>query len=215
MEPDIDKILSNRIRQVELRPVAWNKEPVWQNLQAKTHPKRRYLFYYYAAAAIISLLFYVVVERIPNEKKPQVADAKATPRQEETQSESTVTSERSKDQPTAPVASGLDFADTAPQKKLFTNSTDTPASPKLEIQNLDVIAEPVLPDIQLPEELFLIREEVEIPAQRIRPVVGVITGSHSENITKVKRKKRLHKLEPSPTVPWDDPGNALVFTVRK
>jgi hypothetical protein len=70
-------------------------------------------------------------------------------------------------------------------------------------------------DIKIQKEEPVATEEATIPEQKIRPIVGVITGSSSENVVTVKRKKRLHKLKSPDPMPWEDPGTALVFAVRK
>ena len=214
MEPDIDKILSHRIRHTELRPVAWNKRAVWRKVESETNPNRRSFIFYYAAAAMVSLLIYVAVEQIPNEKTPQVAVTESMPRQKARTSEGPVMPMHSQKKASAPVTAKRNFTRTAPKKKVPITG-NSPASPQLKMPTADFAAQSVSPDIQLPEEIALALEQIEIPAQRIRPVVGIIGDSNSQNIADVKRKKRLRKLEPSPAVPWEDPGNALVFAVRK
>ena len=68
MEPDFDKLVSNKIRHAEQRLVSWNKQTVWQKVQSETKATRRTYYFHYAAAAVILLLVYFGVQLIPNEE---------------------------------------------------------------------------------------------------------------------------------------------------
>lgn len=213
MEPDFDRILSKKIRQTEQRPVSWNKQVVWQNVQSQTGTGRHHDFFYYVAAAMISLLIYFAVESVPNETKSQVTEAKMKSRLKPAESEKPVTLEKKQDLP--------DPTFRIPDNTAMVPVTEIPNSPRnatqpaqLEIQPIDVTAEPV-DGIQITEEDLLVPEEVTVPEQKIRPVVGIITESYSETVVNVKQKKRLRKLEPSDKTPWENQGNALVFAMRK
>ena len=214
MEPDFDRILSKKIRQAEQRPVSWNKQVVWQNVRMETGTGRRYHFFYYVAAAMISLLIYFGVESIPNKMESQVTDARIKSNPTLDESSNPIVLEKKQDHKPDPTVRIPDNTAMVPVTKIPDSSRDTTQPAQSDIQFIDATAEPVA-DIQIPVEDLLLAEEVTVPEQKIRPVVGIITESHSEPAANVKRKKRLRKLEPSDQTPWENPGNALVFAMRK
>lgn len=217
MEPDFDKMVSNKIRQTEQQPVSWNKQAVWQKLQSETNATRHHYFYYVAAAMIL-LLIYFAVGPIPNEIKPQVTDAKVKSGQEATASERLVVPEKNQNlAPDPPVNDRENTTTNAAVTEITNNTREVTKPAQHETKNVDAdaVIEPLLTDIKIRAEEFLLPEEMMVPEQKIRPIVGVITESYSENVANVKQKKPLRKLASPDPVPWEDPANALVFAVRK
>lgn len=215
MEPDFDRMVSNKIRQTEQQPVSWNKQAVWQKLQSETNATQHY-YYYYVAAAMILLLIYFVVAPIPNEIKPHVTDAKVKSGQEATAPERSVLPEKKRGVTPHPPVNGRKNTTTGAAVAEITNHTRKVIKPaQHEPKNVDAVIEPALTDIEIRAEEFLLPEEMTVPEQKIRPIVGVIVKSYSEDVANVKQKKPLRKLASPDPVPWEDPTNALVFAVRK
>ena len=218
MEPDLDRILSKKIREAEQRPVSWNKQEVWKIVLSQTGTRPPYRFSYYVAAAMVPLLIYFAVQPTKNEIRltvadEQVADEKGKSKITPTEPEKTV-EEKKLDHLSEPVARATDstpmiaITDTAP------TSRDTTQRVQSQRQTTDAIPEPVTNN-QIFEDDYLLVDAVTVPEQKIKPIVGVITESYSEDMANVKRKKRLRKLKPSDQTPWEDPKNALVFAMRK
>ena len=216
MEPDFDKIISNKVRQAEQQPVSWNKHAVWHNLQSQTSATRHYFIFYYVAAAIIPLIIYFGAGLNSGENKPQEDDAEVKSGAEATELEAPVLTEENP--PKAPVPAVKNREQTT-QTTLAAETTDqtvkTVGTEKHETEDEETAIQPVLADIKIQEQEFPLRAEVTAPEQKIRPIVGVIIESDSENVVDAKQKKTLRKLESSSPVPWEDPANVLVFVVRK
>lgn len=215
MEPDFDKLVADKIRQTEQRLVSWNKQTVWQKVQSETNVKRRYDYFYYVAAALILLLVYFGVQLIPNGVKPQVTDATIMSGRGATQPEKkTVLPEKNQnpipDQPAQDPKNNATVPSTENPKTIEKTSFVLRAT-----KDADAVIEPVVTDIKIQEEEFLLPEEVSVHEQKIRPIVGVINESYSGDIATEKRKRLLRKLQsPGPT-PWENPPNALVFARKK
>jgi hypothetical protein len=218
MEPDLDRILSKKIREAEQRPVSWNKQDVWRNVLSQTGTRPHYRYLYYVAAAMVPLLIYFAVlptkvEITPTVADKLVSDEKGKSRVTPTEPENTVV-EKKQDHISEPAARATDstpmiaITDTRPM------SPDTTQRVQAEKQTTDVIPEPVTNN-QISEDAYLLVDAVTVPEQKIKPIVGIITESYSEDIANVKRNKRLRKLKPSEETPWEDPKNALVFAMRK
>ncbi len=215
MEPDFDKLASNKIREAELKVTPWNKEAVWQNVMSETRRSDRSYFFQYSAAAAVLLLFLFGVQQIANDKKSRYADVNKSSHQQITEPQKKVIELDTCDniinkivQPgeKKEVASLIEIQQNISVEIFSVNHDEKAAGP---------IIEPIVADFELNEEEFLLPETDTIREQKIRPIVGVITKSHFEQVAKVKRKKSLHKLESLEPVPWENVPNALVFARKK
>lgn len=222
MEPDLDKILSNKIRQTEQQPVSWNKQGVWQNVQSQTSATRHPYFFYSTAAAIILLLIYFAVELTPGEINPLANDTVITPGQETTKSAEPFVPEKNPDPVPDPKTNDRKSTPSSPVAEGTATTMKSTQSVQRETRDIDAVIEPVLADIEIDADLEIkeegqlsLREEIRVPEKKIRPIVGVITESYPENVANAKRKKPLRKLKSSDPMPWEDPANALVFVVKK
>ncbi len=212
MEPDYDKLVSNKIRHAEQRPVSWNKQTVWQNVQSETNATRSYHYFYYAAAAVILVLVYFGVQLMPDEVKPQVNDAKIMSAQESIELEKkSIVPEESQNNLPEQTDQNLKIDATVPRKSF----RKTVSSTHQQLKPVDAVIEPLVAQIEIQEEEFLVPENVTIRKKKIRPIVGVIIESYSEDVANVKRKKPLRRLESAVPVPWDNVPNALVFARKK
>lgn len=212
MEPDFDKLVSNKIRDTEQGLVSWNKQIVWQKVQSETNATRRSYHLHYAAAALILLLVYFGVQLIPNEVKSPVTDATITSAQEATEPEKkSVIAEESQNH----LPEQNPKNKTAVQAREIPNSFRKTTSIQQKTKPIDAEIEPVVIDIEIQEKEFLLPLEDTVHEQKIRPIVGVITESYSEEVANVKRKKSLRKLESPEPVPWENITKALVFARKK
>jgi hypothetical protein len=216
MEPDFEKLVSNKIRHAEQRLTSWNKETVWQNVRSETKATRRSYYFHYAAAALILLLIYFGVQLIPNEVKPQVTDAKTISAREVTEPEKkSVVPEKSQNRlPDQPTQNSKNNA-TVPAKEIPNTFQKTIPLVQQETKDADAEIEPKVTEIKIQEEEFLFPAKDTVHETKIRPIVGVITESYSEDVANVKQKKSLHTLESPEPVPWKNFPNALVFARKK
>jgi hypothetical protein len=216
MEPDFDKLVSNKIRHTEKRLVSWNKQTVWEKVQSETNAPRRTYYFYYSAAAVILLLIYFGVQVISNEVKPQVTDAKIISAQEAREPEKkSVIPQEDKNQLSDQTAQNLEDRGMVHSRDI-PNSLQKPTSSVQEkTSHVDAVIEPLVIDIEIQEKEFLVPVEVTVPEKKIRPIVGVIAESYSEGVANVKQKKSLHKLKSPEPVPWENIPNALVFARKK
>jgi hypothetical protein len=215
MEPDFDKLVSNKISHAEQRQVSWNKQSVWQKVQSETNATRRSYHFHYAAAALILLLVYFGVQLIPNEVKPQITDGKIMSTQEATEPEKkSVMPKESQNQLPEQTSQTLENNAAAHVKNIPKSFQET-ISLQQETKDVDAVIEPVVTDVELQGKEFIIPNNVAVHEEKIRPIVGVITESYSEDVASVKRKKSLRKLESPEPVPWDNIPNALVFARKK
>ena len=101
-----------------------------------------------------------------------------------------------------------------PRKKISKGVRKTTSLVQQQTTDVVAVIEPVAADqIQVIE--FLLPVEAIVHDEKIRPIVGVITESYSEDVANVKRKKSLRKLESPELVPWENMPNALVFARKK
>jgi hypothetical protein len=200
MEPDIKTMLTQKIRAVERDPITWNKEAVWLNTRGRIKTKRSYRVYYYAAAAILLLL--LAVNPLPQTSVPDPMTSKQGDKwQTHIQPE-----------PTQP-AGGQEVEKTD-HSVLVHEANRVVGESKPEISSADPGSEdtpkPVEDKIEVHAELnypepTVISEVSE--EQMIVPIVGVIGWSdQAVAIARLKKKKRLHKLEPSEKQ-WGDYSN--------
>jgi hypothetical protein len=215
MEPDFDKLVSNKIRHAEQRLMSWNKQAVWQKVQSETNATRSSYYLHYAAAAVILLLIYFGVQQIPNEVKPQITDEKSFSSQEVTGPEKSVVPEKSQNELPEHTSQNLEDNATVSRKKIPNGFRKTTSLVQQQTKHGDAVIEPVVTEIEIQEEEFLLPENVTVHEEKIRPIVGVIIESYSEDVANVKRKKSLRKLESPEPVPWDNIPNALVFARKK
>lgn len=213
MEPDLDRIVSNKIRQTELRPVPWNKEAVWDSVKSNTDQKRSPYNIYFAAAAVILLLIYFSSGLAPKDiKSPKTTSEVLT-------MEEPVMSSTTSEQPEAHADDAGDHIEgipAVPEQRYQRRVVKEPVS--IEERTVDPLPfiEPVATAIDSKkEEESLWTDEVTSQEEKIRPVVGVIIDSYPEPVASAKRKKRLRKLQSDDPTPWVDPGNALVFAMQK
>lgn len=216
MEPDFDKLVSSKIRHAEEQPVSWNKQSVWQKVQSETKPERRHNYFHYAAAALILLFVYFGVQLIPNEVKPQVTEAKIRSAQEATEpgKKSVIPQENQNHLPDQ-TAQNLENKAMVPARKIPNRIRENSSSVQQKTNPVDAVIEPVVAEIEIHDIEFQLPPEVTVREQKIRPIVGIIIESHSEDVANVKRKKSLRKLEASEPVPWENIPNALVFARKK
>ncbi len=215
MEPDLDKIVSSKIRQTELRPVQWNKEAVWHSVKSNTDQKRPPHNIYFAAAAVILLLIYFSSGVAPKEMESLKTTSEVRPVEEPAMSSAT------SEKPEARADEAHDHIENVPavpEKRYQRRVVKTPAP--IEETTLEPLPfiEPVAKAIDIKEE----EEEESLPTneatsqeRKIQPVVGVIIDSYPDPVASAKRKKRLRKLQFDDPTPWVDPGNALVFAMQK
>ena len=233
MEPDYDKILSNKIRETEQQPILWNKQGVWQKLQPEKTQGWHYNALYYTSAAVVLLLMYVVAIRpIHNEIDLSAGDAKIREEERSVQPITSAPLEKNGNHSPNPAVDKPNDIVAGSLTELGDNGLKNSGSAQHQRRPVDPTIEPVLADRNIQEELPLqeevssqekvsLQEEVHLPEevttkeQKIRPIVGVIVESDLTLVAKTKRKKSLRKLESSGTVPWEDPESPLVFMVRK
>ena len=215
MEPDFDKLVSNKIHDTEQRLVSWNKQLVWQNVQSETNVTHR-SYFYYGAAALILLLVYFGVQHLQNEVKPQTTDAMIMSAREATEPEKkSVIPEESLKSLSNQAAQNPENKAAIPLKETLNNTRKTTSPAQQEIKDVDAVIEPIVTDIEIAEKEFLLPPVVTVHEEKIRPIVGVITESYAEDISNVKRKKSLRKLESPEPVPWENIPSALVFARKK
>ncbi len=212
MEPDFDKIVSNKIRQTELSPVQWNKENVWLAVKSKTDAKRSYYSIYFAAAAIILLLIYFDSGVAPTHPDPPKITSKVKPTQEETASRHT--SEKREPLGNA-IADKTEAAATVSTRGHHNRVVEKLAPIEETTNELRPVIEPVTTVVESEKEEPQLTQEVAKQEEKIRPVVGVIVHPYPEPVASAKRKKRLRKLQSEDPAPWVDPGNAFVFAMQK
>ena len=216
MEPDFDKLVSNKIRHTEHRLTPWNKQAVWAKVQLETNVARRSYYFYYSAAALILLLIYFGVQLIPSKVKPQVNDASMISAQKAKEPEKkSVIPEKSRNQLPDQTASDLENNATVRARDIPNSFRKTTSLVQQKPTHVDAVIEPVVTDIEIQEKEFLLPVEVTVYEEKIRPIVGVITESYSEGVANVKQKKSLHKLKSPQPVPWENIPNALVFARKK
>jgi hypothetical protein len=216
MEPDFDKLVSNNIRHTEQRLIQWNKQAVWAKVQLERNVAKRSYYFYYSAAAVILLLIYFGVQLIPSEVKPQVNDARIISGQKAKEPEKkSVIREKSPNQLPDQTVSHLENSATVRASDIPNSFRKTTSLVQQKPKHVDALIEPVVTDIEIQEKEFLLPVEVTVHEEKIRPIVGVITESHSEGVANVKQKKSLHKLKSSEPVPWENIPNALVFARKK
>lgn len=216
MEPDFDKLVSNKIRHAEQGPVAWSKQTVWQKVQSETNTARSHHYFHYAAAALILLLVYFGVQLIPNEVKPQLTDVKIRSAREAIEPEKkSVIPQESQNHLPDQTTQNLENKAKVPPKNIPNRFRETSLPVQRKTKPADAVIEPVITDIEIHDIEFQLPHEVTVHEQKIRPIVGVITGSRSVDIANVKRKKSLRKLESPEPIPWENIPNALVFARKK
>ncbi|MDQ2656207.1 MAG: hypothetical protein M3Y60_02215 [Bacteroidota bacterium] len=214
MEPDVDKIVSNKIRETELRPVQWNKQEVWRKVQSETGAKRPYYAVYFAAAALVLLLIYFNLQMLPKEMERQSATAEVKQNGDAAEpTTSPIPSTKGNDAPDPVVNRETIATVREPNTRNRPRKASEQSEPKTDKPDPDL--EPVVTDIEIQKAETAVVEEVAIQERKIKPVVGIIIEFPEKNIASVKRKKRLRKLNSPDPQPWVDPGTALVFAVRK
>lgn len=216
MEPDIDKLVSNKIRHAEQRLVSWNKQTVWEKVQSETKATRSHYYFHYAAAASILLLVYFGLQLMPDQVKPQVTDVKVLSAQEaaEPEKKSVLPKETQHHLPEQTAQTVENKA--AVLANDIPNSGPKTISPtQQDTKGVDAAIEPVVTKIEIQAEELVLPENVTVHEEKIRPIVGVIIKSYTEDVANVKRKKSLRKLESPEPVPWDNIPNALVFARKK
>jgi len=214
MEPDFDKLASKKIRQAELRPISWNKERVWQNVMSETKQNRQNYYVHYSAAAAVLLLLLFGLHQFQNNIQAQLTDVNKKPKQQNSESQKkSVAPETSENN----IADKIDLpvAKIAPIAKIKQHMSKNILSVEPEERVVSPIDEPVVTDLEIKEEEFLLPEEETIHEPKVRPIVGIITESYPGDVAKTKRKKSLHKLESLEPVPWESVPNALVFARKK
>jgi hypothetical protein len=216
MEPDFDKLVSNKIRHAEQRLVSWNKQNVWQKVQSETNATHRSYYFRYAAAALVLLLVYFGVQLIPKDERPKVTDAKMMSAQEATEPETkSVIPNKNQNNLSDQTAQNLENNAKVPARNIADSFRETSSSVQQTTKHVDAVIESVVTQPEIQEEEFLLPENVTFHEEKIKPIVGVITESYSEDVANVKRKKSLRKLESPEPVPWDNIPNALVFARKK
>jgi len=215
MEPDLDKLASTKIRQAELRPTRWNKETVWQNVMSETSQTRRNYFRYSAAAAVLLLLLFGL-HQIQKDREAQFTNvnSKSQEQRSEPQKKS-VQPGTTQNNMTGAIDPSAENNEIGSVMKIRQHVSNNLSSVERDEQAVNPIVEPIITDLEIKEEEFLLPEEETIQEQKIRPIVGVITESYAVDVAKVKRKKSLHKLESLEAVPWDGVSNTIVFARKK
>ena len=216
MEPDFDKLVSNKIRHTEQRLIQWNKQAVWAKVQSETNATSRSYYFYYFAAALILLLIYFGVQLMPSEVKPKVNDGRIISAQEAKEPEKkSVTPEKSQNQLPEQTVSKLENSATGQVKEIPNSFRKTISLVQPKPKHVDAMIERLVTDMEIQEKEFLLPVEVTVHEEKIRPIVGVITESYAEGVANVKQKKSLHKLKSPEPVPWENIPNALVFARKK
>lgn len=215
MEPDLDKLASTKIRQAELRPTPWNKETVWQNVMSETSQTRRNYFRYSAAAAVLLLLL-LGLHQIHKDREAQFTNVNSKSQEQRNEpQQKTVPQGMPDNNMTGMIDPPAENNEIGSVMKIRQHVSNNVSSLEREDQTVKPIVEPIIADLEITEEEFLLPEEETIQEQKIRPIVGVITESYAVDVAKVKRKKSLHKLESLEPVPWEGVSNAIVFATKK
>ena len=215
MEPDLDKIASTKIRQAELRPTRWNKETVWQNVVSETSQTRRNYYFHYSAAAVVLLLLLFGVHQLKNERETQFTNVNSkSPERRSGSQKKSFQPGMTENNMTGAIDSPTENNEIGLVMKSRQHVSNN-SSVEREEQTVKPIVEPIIADLEITEEEFLLPEEKTTQQQKIRPIVGVITESYAVDIAKVKRKRSLHKLESLEPVPWEGVSNAIVFARKK
>ena len=153
---------------------------------------------------------------ISNTKDPLIADVKlASPKGEPKPGTESATQLKNHSASKEPVEEKLKNDASVPAKKI-PKSIQRPnlsASSKSKAVDGEMIA--VVTDTTINENNFPLTDKVMIHEQKIRPIVGVITEASSVDVTKVRRKKSLRKLDSPESPPWQNTPNALVFARKK
>lgn len=212
MEPDFDRIVANKIRQTELRPVQWKKESVWLAVKSKTDAKPSHYAIYFAAAAIVLLLIYFGAGVAPTHLDPPKTTSEVKPKQEVATSPHT--SEKREPLGNA-IADKTEAAATVSTRGHHHRVVEKLAPIEETTNELRPVIEPVTAAVESEKEEPQLTQEVAKQEEKIRPVVGVIVHPYSEPVASAKRKKRLRKLQSEDPAPWVDPGNAFVFAMQK
>lgn len=214
MEPDFDKLASNKIRQAELKVSSWNKESVWQNViyQAKERECKHSLCYSAAAAVLLLLLF--GIHQIPGDNKIRYAEANKNAGQQITESQKKIQSDTSGNN-RINIGQPAKKNNVVSLPEITQHNSNEILSVNHKEEEVKLTIEPIVANLEFKEDDFLLPEVQTVREQKIRPIVGVIIEPYPEAVAKVKRKKSLHKLESLEPVPWENVPNALVFARKK
>ncbi len=215
MEPDLDKLASTKIRQAELRPTRWNKETVWQNVMSETSQTRRNYYFHYSAAAVLLLILFGI-HQIQKDKEAQFTNVNSKSREQPSEPQKkSVPQGMTDNNMTGMIDPPAENNEIGSVMKIRQHVSNDVSSAERDEQGVKPIVEPIIADLEITEEEFLLPEEETIQEQKIRPIVGVITESYAGDVAKVKRKKSLHNLESLEPVPWEGVSNAIVFARKK
>lgn len=198
MEPDVKTLLTQKIREVEREPIAWNKAAVWMKVQDRVSPKSSRPVYYYAAAGVTFLLFGALFLWQQNQVMP-VEKVTAVKEPTETPAVQHHIAVESKMKESSAVNNTPFMKHTPSEKTYVVNVEDLPvllSTQEEEVTVLEeVVEEPVVTSIATSEE-------------RVQPIVGVVIGAEQKQAvsTKTKRKKlrMLDPIEKPGTPPTDN-----------
>lgn len=232
MEPDFDKLVSNKIHNTERQPVSWNKQAVWAKLQPQTQTRRHYHGMYSVAAAVILLLLYFTLGVTSNtNKEPSATDTKMAARQEAQSTAQPVLSEVNSDdgkgtigqqdndnESVRKVENSIRALDnTQPLQEKSTGLAVQAEPVAIEDMNTPVVAEAESASAVTTESAF--PEETMARTEKIKPIVGVVIESPSTDIAKSTSNRPRFKLQsresPPDPIPWQDHWDPLVFAVNK
>jgi hypothetical protein len=208
MEPDVNTMITQKIRTLEREPVSWNKAEVWLKVQEQISTVRKSYWKYYAAATVIFFLFCNVYTLQQDHTIPVVA-VNRNGKQAEMRTEKNPVvseSERAKKTATKPMHSQVKKA--ASENQFVVLTVDLSGQKPLNETEVTKV------EVELHGENPPVGSIETVTEERIMPVVGVIRlpdKNYAE--TRPGRKKLFHKLEPSETV-FDDSFKNTIITAR-
>lgn len=206
MEHNAKTVLTQKMREVEVQPVAWNKADVWlkveHRISSDSCKRKIHRFYYYAAAAAFLILFSTHTSH-----EPVTFQANSIV-------ETKVHAEAVSAQPVKENESGIvqkTEIQKARKQKIMSEGQHANKTDNVTVSNeFNKASEP--------EEIIPMGEPqlVNVAAEEhITPIIGVvIIPEQQQTITKTKRKKLFRKLD-SFEQEFDDSFRSIIIARNK
>jgi hypothetical protein len=216
MEPDIHKILSNKIRMAEGKAIEWNKGLVWNKVQAEVSVKKKSILWYWSAAAAISVLviLYTIYRIEPREAVLPIARTEDPVEKTSTENLNSTKHFTLEDDENPPSiiqnTPGIQSSRKMPIA-IVTGEDQEHQTEKLSARE-DVA---LIDDIIINEEMIVENEVIIIAQEKIEPIIGVYYPQERHfTDTKRTRKTRLLKDEAEESKPWDGPSRNRIMLAR-
>lgn len=204
MERDVEKLIGDKVKAADQKPVAWQKAEVWSKINANTATTRRSYFWYYAAACFLVAMgvgMYSLQMRYENALQTKISALSAAINKvtEKTASPQPVTTQTNCENDNACFKRIAKIS--TPTRQQHVDATMLPGTVGLQQETPALVEEntPALTEVASTET------NVAKP-YRVQPIIGVIIPEEKD-ITIAKQKKVKFRFLKSPEKEYANGGD--------